>query len=166
MKGMLTMKKRLIAVSNILFAIAAVLALITGINMNSMLDSSRDFVSEAFPINYNVQLVGKNNAVITDAEVYFNNGKAFISSESFNGSINTDDAIFTCTSSEAFSKNIIRSGMLFSLITVLNIAAVSVPAVMGANLRSRAAKIRRRKAVRLECVSSNQHNGVAVSAAA
>jgi len=166
MKGMLTMKKRLIAVSNILFAIAAVLALITGINMNSMLDLSRDFVSEAFPVNYDVKFVGKNSAVISDAEVYFNNGKAFISSESFNGSINADDAIFTCTSSEAFSKNIVRSGMLFSIITVLNIAAISVPVVMGANLRSRAAKIRRRKTVRLECVSSNQHSSMAVSAAA
>lgn len=163
---MLNMKKRLIAVSNILFAIAAVLALITGINMNSMLNLSRDFISEAFPINYDVKFIQKNGAVISDAEVYFNNGKAFISSESFNGSINEDDAIFTCTSSKAFSKNVVRSGMLFSLITVLNIAAVSVPAVMGANLRSKAAKIRRRKAVRLECISSNQHNSAAVSAAA
>ena len=161
------MKKRLIAVSNIFFAIAAILALITGINIGSMLDLSRDFISEAYPVNYNVQFVGKNSTVISDAEVYFNNGKAFISSESFNGSIDADDAIFTCTSNKLLSKNIVRSGILFSLITVLNIFAISVPAVIGANLRTRAAKIRRRKSVHLECVYySDKHDSIPASTAA
>ena len=165
MKGMSNMKKRLIAVSNILFAIAAVLALAAGMNLTSMLDLSRDIISEAFPADYNVQIIG-SNAVITDAEVFFNGSKAIVSSDSFNGTINKSDAIFTSTSADIISKNIVRSGMLFSLLAVLNIIAAAVPAFAAINLRTKASKLRRRRTARLECIANDQRSRNAVSAAA
>ena len=161
------MKRKLSLVSNILFAAAAVLSLVAGINFNSIKSFSQKTVDGVFPVSYDVIYLDDSSAHTENATVIFNGELAVISSDGVSRSVQTSQAIFTCTNPALRSQNIVRAGMLSMLLLALASLLSALLVWCGFSIRGLAAERRVKAASRpLSAVNTVRGKGARAAATA
>jgi hypothetical protein len=149
------MKRKIKTVSNILIASAAVLALIIGFSLGAISDFSRSIIDRIFPVTYDVEFINGGQGTLHSANVVFNGETASVSSDTFKGTVDMNNAIFSCTDETARSQNTIRHGLLTMLVSSAAFSFAASVAWFGVEVRSLA-----RRSVKRRSVSAVTHKEV------